>query len=93
MLAAQGLWDAQREQDASQSPPPPPVKPKTPPNINGMGMLNIEDACYVLGRMSRDTFDRHVRRHLRVKPVNGRDYFTAESIRDFIASGSYKSLA
>lgn len=81
-------------EEATDAPSPgtdaPPLT--TAPNVREQGLANIEDARRFLGGMSRDTFERHVRRHVKVKHVGSRPYVQVDSLVAFCESNAFKAL-
>jgi len=84
------MWD--QLQAASDNGGRASPKLTTPANVGSQGLASIEDACFYLGGISRDTFDRHVRRHLRIKEVGSRPYIVTESMFAFVKKDAFKSL-
>ncbi len=86
------MW--QRLQAATDAPAPSAPGPlKTPADVRSQGLASIEDTCAFLGGISRDTFDRHVRRHVAVKHVGSRPYVVVDSMVAYCKSDAFKSLA
>ena len=54
---------------------------------------SIEDTCMFLGGISRDTFDKHVRRRVRLKRIGSRPYVVVDSMLAFVETDAFKSLS
>lgn len=68
---------------------------ETPPALSDqtMALLPLETVRHYLGGISQEAFDRNVRASVKVKAIGSRKLVTTESLREYVASGSYKSLA
>jgi hypothetical protein len=87
------MW--QQLQRATDGPPTEPTQPtlETAPDVRKQGLASIEDARMFLGGISRDTFDRHVRRKVKLKRVGSRPYVEVESLVAFCKTDAFKSLS
>lgn len=65
----------------------------TAPDVRAQGLVSVEDACLFLGRISRDTFDRHVRRHIKQRRIGSRPYFLMDSLAQFVQTDAFKALS
>lgn len=86
------MWE---QLQAATDKPTPSTAPRlaTPADVRAQGLASIEDACMFFGRISRDTFDRHVRRHVAVKHIGSRPYVVVDSMFAYCKSDAFKSLA
>lgn len=58
-----------------------------------MALLPLDLVRHYLGGISPEAFDRNVRTLVKVRPIGSRRFVTTDSLREYVSSGAYRSLA
>jgi hypothetical protein len=83
------MWRMLRDLPAADAPGElPPALPE-----QTMALLPLDLVRYYLGGISAEAFDKNVRHLVQMRAIGTRRFVSTASLREYVESGSYKSLA